>query len=462
MTGTFAVLGDTHFVHEAAHFNALKLGWPGGATEWDDLTRNGWMTRCVTPKILGEIRSQSVDFLLHTGDIIPGHCDTDDAQVEEMEQAVRMLEATGAPFFFSCGSHDGTLGKKGDAALRQTLYPYISEQLGQPCRRSYYAFSRLGCRFISLDYTTWDKTQRDFLEEQLRDRAPEDFVIVFGHPPVVPLARPFFTGETYAREVADLFARYKVHLYFCGHTHNHAASIHRFGGHETAQLMSTPLGYLEAPPIPLSDVRPLLPDAEEFRYGWGFLEDTMPGWWFVNVEESKLTASWHVLGRGVEGVVSIPKYGPADFLQVPSCESTCAPLPDISRIERARIRLAGSGPHGVSLGEALFNGRPIQAGKPLVYFDSRQFIDIPRELFPNIGAENELTVALPHINESVGGAVMELLCGDGRIVRSSVSRFYTTNANYAEKFPRVFTHCHTGKAAIRLSFMPGTGKACGT
>ncbi len=32
MAGTFAVLGDTHFVHEGAHFNALKLGWPGGVT----------------------------------------------------------------------------------------------------------------------------------------------------------------------------------------------------------------------------------------------------------------------------------------------------------------------------------------------------------------------------------------------------------------------------------------------
>lgn len=452
MVGSFAVLGDTHFVKESSHYNALKLGWPGGATEWDDLLRNGWMTRNVTPKVLEEIASQKVDFLLHTGDIIPGHCDSSAAQVQEMEQALKLLDTIGAPFFFSCGSHDGVLGKNDDAALKLTLYPYISRQLGRECTRSYYAFSRLGCRFISLDYTTWDDTQREFLEEQLRDASPKEFVIVFGHPPVVPIARPFFTGDPYAEQVAELFSRYQVHVYFCGHTHNHAASIHRFGENQTVQLLSTPLGYPEALPTLLADVRPILPQAGTFRYGWGFLEDTTTGWWRVTVEEDKLTAHWHAFGHNLEGIVEVLKAGTAEFRQVPAVESTFGPLPDLSQVERARVRLAGSGPHGAELGEVLLNGRPVRACAPLVYFDSRQFIDIPTGDFDCIQEDNTLTVELHKEENSIGGAVIELLLRDGRIVRSGVSGFYTTNEKYAQALPHVFSRREIGKLDIKISF----------
>lgn len=223
--------------------------------------------------------------------------------------------------------------------------------------------------------------------------------------------------------------------------------------------MSTPLGYPNAPPVPLSDVRPIMPDAGTFRYGWGFLEDTMPGWWLVTVEEDRLTACWYALGRGLEGIVSIPKSGPAEFLQVPPCESTCGVLPDMAAVVRARIRLAGSGAHGAALGQVLFNGQPLQTGKPLVYFDSRQFIDIPKELFPCIETQNELTVELQNAGESVGAAVIELLLDNGRIVRSGVSPFYTTNAAYAERLPHAFALRGVGKAVIPISFQLDAGQA---
>ena len=452
MAGSFAVLGDTHFVKEDSHYKALKLGWPGGVTEWNDLMRNGWISRSVMPKVLERIASQKVDLLLHTGDIIPGHCDSDDAQVLEMEHALELLDIAGAPFFFSCGSHDGSLGKNDDAALKRTLYPRISRQLGRECTRSYYAFSRLSCRFISLDYTTWDDAQRDFLEGELRDAPPEEFVVVFGHPPVAPVARPFFTGDSYAGQVAELFSRYQVHAYFCGHTHNHAASIHRFGKNQTLQLMSTPLGFPDAMPTPLADVRPILPREGTFRYGWGFLEDTVAGWWRVTVEEDRLTAHWYSLGHDLEGIAEVSRTGSAEFRQVPAVESTYGPLPDLSQVERARIRLAGSGTNGAELGETLLNGRPLRGCAPLVYFDSRQFIDIPAGDFDCIRKENTLSVELRKQGDSIGGAVIELLLRDGRIVRSGVSGFYTTNDRYAQTLPHVFNRRDIGRLDIEISF----------
>lgn len=448
---SFAVLGDTHLVREESH-RAVLGGQPGGWTELADLERNGWMTRHVFPRVLEAVAAQKPDFLIHTGDIIPGHGDTDDDQLAEMRQALALLRTLGVPLFFSCGSHDGVRGRRGEVALTQCLYPYLSEQLGRPCEQGTYAFVREDCLFVSADYMTWDAPQRRSVEQALEKEGDGRFVIVFGHPPVVPLARPFFTKEPYAREMGELFARYRVHAYFCGHTHNHTASLHRFGGHETAQLASTPLGYPDRPPTRLSDVRPILPAADTCAYGWGFLEDAMPGWWRVTVEADALLAQWFVLDRGLQGALRIPRQGRAAFIQTPSCPTTRGSLPDLGQVERARLRVAGSGQPNVPLDGLVLNGRRVDVGQELVYFDSRQFVEIPPPLVSLLRPVNEITFSLPESGGTVGGWVLELTLRDGSTVRSEVSPYYTADARYHAADPAHFILTGREPVTVKLSF----------
>ncbi len=450
MTQSFAVMGDTHLVREASHWKALH-GCPGGPTELSDLERNGWMTRNVLPQILKEIAGQHPDFILHTGDIIPGHCDDDEGQLAEMRQALQVLAQAGAPLYFSCGSHDGVPGRKGEVSLRECLYPYMAHQLGRPCSRGYYAFERCGCRFIALDYTAWDRAQYEFLEQALQNSAGQ-FVIVFGHPPVVPLARPFFTGAQYARDLAALFSRWKVDVYFCGHTHNQAASLHRFGPHETAQLMSTPLGYPDSPPVLLSDVRPLLPAEGSCRYGWGFLEDTMPGWWRVSVAEDLLTAQWYVLGRGLQGELRIPRGKRAEFSKIPQYSSTEGALPDAEEIAGVRLRAAGSGSPTVTLHSVEINGVRLPCGISLAYFDSRQFLELPPEVYGKLRRHCTIRFAAPDEGGTIGGFVLEVRKKDGSWIRSSVSPYYTSNPAYAAADPAHFYRTDHSRIETALVF----------
>lgn len=444
---TFTVLGDTHFVREESHYKALH-GQPGGATELTDLTRNSWFTREVTPRVLETVKEQKPDFVLHTGDIIPGHCDATDGQLAEMAMGLQMLDQIQVPVYFSFGSHDGILNVKNDNALKELVLPRLSRLLNQSLDKSYYAFSRFGCRFISLDYNIWDDTQRYFLESELAACPKDMFTIVFGHPPVCAIARPFFTKENYCRDVGALFAKYKVHAYFCGHTHNHAASIHRFGDYEVPQLMSTPLAYPESQVIPLADVRPILPAEEVCRFGWGYLEDCLPGWWQVTVNDNALIANWYVLNRGLQGSLRIPKRGEAEFLQIPHYPSTRGALPALDSIKNARLRIAGLSKSKIE--DLTINGMEVETELLPVYFDSRQFISLPKEMIPLIRQENTVTLRLA--SGSIGALVLELSLTDGSTRRSTVTNYYTHETAYSNALPQFFSPMPEESVSFRLNF----------
>ena len=444
---SFAVLGDTHFVREASHYKALH-GLPGGATELTDLIRNSLFTREVTPRVLEAVKAQKPDFVLHTGDIIPGHCDTPDGQLEEMATGLQMLDRIQAPVYFSFGSHDGIFGIKNDNALKELVLPRLSSQLNQPFGKSYYAFTRGGCRFISLDYNIWDDAQRDFLESELAACPKDLFTIVFGHPPVCAIARPFFTKENYCRDVGALFAKYPVHAYFCGHTHNHAASIHRFGSRFVPQLMSTPLAYPDGEVIPLTDVRPFLPAQEDCRFGWGYLEDCLPGWWQVNVEDDSLVANWYVLNRGVQGSLCIPKNREPEFLQIPRYPTTHGPLPPLETIKMAQLRIAGSSTSKIE--NLTINGVKVDTDIVPVYFDSRQFVTLPQEILPMLKQENAVSLSLS--TGSIGALVLELTLTDGSVRRSSVTNYYTHEVSYSDALPQFFVPMPEGSVSFHVNF----------
>lgn len=455
------MIGDTHFVRPESHQKALS-GQGAGLTELTDLKRNQWFSEQVLPGVIEDIAAAKPEFVIHTGDIIPGHCDGEEAYLAEMQLALEKLDAIGAPLVFSTGSHDGVLGRPGDVALRQLLCPRIAEFIGQPVEQSYYAFERHRCLFIALDFLNWDAKQQAFLEENLQQRSQYERVFLFCHAPFMPIARPFFTNMDFAREVAALLERYGADVYFCGHTHNHTAALHILGEQVVAQLKSTPLGYpydrqapvtLEEggePAVLLSDVRPILAEPPLTHMGWGFLEDTVGGWWLVTVRDGGVTLEWNVPGSGTWGVLYLPPAGLPKFLQKPVVPTTAGKLPALPDIRQARIRLAGSGNPAARIVKATLNGGEIPVPLPLVYFDSRQFIDLPPESWPLLASQNQLMLWTEG-EVTVGGCVIEVL-HTGGITRSRVSGYVTNNPQHLQA-GRWFTPMEeNGVATFTLPF----------
>lgn len=457
----FAVIGDTHFVRPQSHQKALS-GQGAGLTELADLKRNQWFSEQVLPTVLADIAAAKPDFIIHTGDIIPGHCDSDEAYMAEMKMALERLDTIGAPLVFSTGSHDGVLGRPGDTALRQVLYPRIADFIGQPVEQSYYVFERHRCLFIALDFLNWDDQQRDFLETNLQRRSQYERVFLFCHAPFMPIARPFFTNMDFAREVAALLESYGADAYFCGHTHNHTATLHMLGEHVVAQLKSTPLGYpydrqapvtMEPggePAVLLSDVRPLLPEPPLTHMGWGFLEDSVSGWWLVTVQDGGVTMQWQVPDSGTWGVLYLPPADQPKFLQKPAVPTTVATLPNLSHIRQVRIRLAGSGNPTATIRKATLNGVDIPVPPPLVYFDSRQFIELPPESWPLLKSQNQLSLWTEG-EVTVGGCVIEVLHAEG-ITRSRVSGYATNNPRHLQAGRCFSALDDSGMATFALPF----------
>lgn len=422
----FVVMGDLHYVQEQSHHRALN-GSPRGITEVADVTRNLWMTRNVTPKVIGEIAASRPDFVIQTGDIIQGHCDDEASGLREMREAMERLERLGAPVFFALGTHDGVVGKREEQQVLQYVYPAIGKALGtDPVTEGYYAFERAGCLFIVLDYTTFAKgdAQERFIREAFAGSGKYEHVFLFAHPPLVCVGRPFFTHYDFAHTVLRKIAEHPVDAYFCGHTHNQVSTLHKLGEHWMPQLKSSVLGFPDRAPVCLSDVRTLLPDPSAYEYGWGYLEDSAPGWWEITVNGEAVQADWHVLERGVVGQLSWRRGEKAVFSRKPEFGGTSGlPLPELDDIRSVRLRAAGSNCKAPDGYKVSLNGTEVCILQRLEYFDSRQTMKIEPRFWHLLNKLNRIEVTTEEEPMCIGGFVLEIETDDGW-VRSTVSDYF--------------------------------------
>ncbi|TMV52319.1 hypothetical protein FE783_05100 [Paenibacillus mesophilus] len=422
----FVVMGDLHYVQEQSHRKALN-GNPRGVTEFADITRNLWMTRNVTPRVIDEIAALKPDFVIQTGDIIQGHCDDEASGLQEMKEAMELLKQLKAPVFFALGTHDGVVGKREEEQVNQFVYPAIGQAMGStPVTKGYYTFEKAGSLFIVLDYTAFAKgdVQEDFIMETFAESAKYEHVFLFAHPPLICVGRPFFTHYDFAHTVLREIADHPVDAYFCGHTHNQVSTLHKVGEHWMPQLKSSVLGYPELAPISLSDVRTILPDPSSFEYGWGYLEDSAPGWWVINVEGEAVQADWHVLQRGVAGRLSWRRGEKASFTQKPDFAKTSGlALSDRSDIRSVQLRAAGSNCKPAEDYRVYLNGIEVGTLPRLEYFDSRQSMKLDPQYWPLLDMHNQIEVTTGDEPMCIGGFVLEVETTDGW-VRSTVSDYY--------------------------------------
>jgi hypothetical protein len=423
----FVVMGDTHYVQPEVHRRALN-GRPHGVTEVADITRNYWMTQNVLPETISQISRLQPDFIIQTGDIIQGHCDDEEGCLREMREALDLLDGLNAPMFFALGTHDGIPGQPGGQAVEHVVYPSIGKTLGRAVGKGYYSFEKEGSLFIVLDYTTFVRNdgQAHFIKETFQRAGEYEHVFVFGHPPLIPVGRPFFTKFDFVNEVLAQLSNVAVDAYFCGHTHNQISTLHQVGNQWLTHLKSTVLGYPNEAPVSLTDVRPLLPDPDSFEFGWGFLEDSAPGWWLITVDGAEVQADWHVLHQGVVGQLKWRKGEKAVFTKRPDFTAAFgSPLPKPEEIVSVRLRAAGDNCRAPEAYRVALNGTDIGTLPRLEYFDCRQLMEIPQEHWHLLSDVNliEVTTGADDLM-TIGGIVLEVEKKTGW-VRSSVSDYFT-------------------------------------
>src|SRR5690606_31821708 len=95
------------------------------------------------------------------------------------------------------GNHDKHPHKE---PVEEVVYAANSKAAGRKIDKGYYAFIKANSLFIVLDYTTFqaEGEQAAFLEQQLETSAEYDHVFIFAHPPLIPIARPFFSKGEFA------------------------------------------------------------------------------------------------------------------------------------------------------------------------------------------------------------------------------------------------------------------------
>ncbi|HXI18401.1 MAG TPA: metallophosphoesterase [Chloroflexota bacterium] len=435
-----AIVGDTHYTNPAYH-RTIPPHQARNPTFAAGVERHVRTTRDVLPLLLADVRACQPDLVIQLGDVVQGHCDDDEGNERELREALELLQGIGRPLLFARGTHEGPNGGPADAVYRECYLSEIARTMGERRQNldTSYAYETMGCRIIVLDYTTFvpHGPGDHLLQEQLAIAAHRrERVLVCGHPPLVPIARPFFSRLEYARTVLDRLADASVpaDAYFCGHTHNQVVTLHRMGtpaNGETdwwlPQFQSVPVGDPAQPPVLLADVRALLPPADTYQYGWGYLQGSCPGWFLVEVTAAEVRTRWRLLGppgeQGDAGEVRWRAAGQPELHAIsPARQRAVVPewplrLGD-GRAQAVQLRAAGMGsraPHRV-----LLNGSDVGTLGPLEHFNSQQALAVPEAAWNTIGARNELVVEPAAAEERcLGGFVLEVTLAGGSIVRST-------------------------------------------
>jgi predicted MPP superfamily phosphohydrolase len=444
----FTVMGDMHYVQPICHQNTLN-GNPSGITELADTVRNYWMTQNTLPDVISQIKALSPDFVIQTGDLVQGHCDSQEANTLEMRQAHDLISKTGSKVYYAMGTHDGVPGAKNSSHIYDLVYPAIGRVLGYSVSDGYYKFTSGNSLFIVLDYTTYTRNsnQYDFLRDALLEGENHQHVFIFAHPPIVPVARPFFTDYKFASDIRELFKKYHADAYFCGHTHNQIASLHLFEDNWIPQLKSSVLGYPDILPVEADNMRVLLPDPAVSEIGWAYMEDSAPGWWFVTVNSKHVQADWHVLHKGVIGIISWNSGEKPVFVKKPPAAERAKTLLSASEIKNIRLRAAGSGFSEPDNLQIFINGKPVGRLPSLEYFDCRQYLEISPSFRDELSDVNTVKFTMPSVPCCIGGFVIEIESDNG-LIRSEPSSFYVNTSKWDQWNERTIKYAAAGEDII--------------
>jgi hypothetical protein len=401
---SFAVIGDVHY-----GLPALQTELPRRAGQ-SDQRYNQNVAYALEP-MAEALMQESLSFIIQTGDLTASTSDP-----AEFRAAIRFLRKPGIPVLFARGDDEES------EAFGRSVLPLVSKAIGDKVERSFYAVEVAGCHLIFLDTSLWDPEgeQSDWFQSTLKRASDQEkTVFVFGHHPVWPVAKAFYSNHAFCQHVASILREYPIDAYFCGHTHNQSILLHRSGKRPTLQCMGAPIGHPDELPTPLDRVQSLLVSPDDVIDHWpGYLENTAPGWYIVRVEEDRVEVSWYHLSRGSEASVSWKEAGFVDrFWRVTHPDDAALINRDLTGIRRLSLRFCAW--DAIRPGKRVrLNGIDVGQLPGSARFSPRH-LDLPLSAVSVLDMVNRLEIDAPGIEAStVGNLQLEGVLTGGRIVRT--------------------------------------------
>ncbi|CAH1253830.1 ACP7 [Branchiostoma lanceolatum] len=205
-----------------------------------------------------QVDQGELDFVLHAGDVSyadnfettfgSGGGNINNSWVWVQYMTSLQGVAARVPYMTAPGNHEEQFDF---AAYRNWLHmPGNESGSSSPY---YYSFDYLGVHFVGIS-TEHDlrgnSSQHRWLEQDLRtadlNRAQVPWILVFGHRPLYCSSAIFWTirctkeAREYRSEIEELFQRYHVDVYVCGHNHQYERSWPVSDGNVTAKNYNNP------------------------------------------------------------------------------------------------------------------------------------------------------------------------------------------------------------------------------
>ena len=426
---SFAVLGDMHFSRPA--YEARKIG-------------------ANIAQAIEDVQPPAA-FICQTGDLAHGEQPTGHKQLnaEEMKAdlafAVKTLtEQFRRPLFIAVGNHDK---HGGDTPYSEIVLPFLSQELGTPVSRLYYAFRYGNSCFIFLDYGDYSEkgtrmdyaAQRKFLEETLAHAHALPgirHVFAFGHYPLWPVIRPGFCNRHFTDSVVPVLKALPLDAYFCGHTHNTGAWVRQVDGVPITQIKGVAMDN-SASLQPMDEKRTLLIPKSDLSYGWGYLSGPPNGFFLVSVDGARVRVQFR------SGSTVLREF---EWQEPGKITDTVKPAPpphvtvsadDLKTVTAATlIFTAWTEEHadvnvvlnGAKIGQAQFEPMPQYAA-----FTTEIPVALPVETLKTLRPENSVSFENPGRRFfGIGNVRLEVRLTNGAVARSSVSERYFLSASKAE------------------------------
>ena len=448
MKFNFAVLGDIHYANKKYHQKAL--GGQGYLSEEQDIERYVWMSNNILPPMLSEIKKYNPDFIVQTGDFAHGHCDNNNLDIMEMEEALDILTGIGKPVLSAKGNHDD------NTSYKKIILPYLSKVLKQNLTENYYAFEHDNAYFVFIDDLNFAgrNLQYEWLREELKNSKKKNHIFLFGHSPLFAVARAFFTEKEFVRAIIPLLQNNPIDGYFCGHTHNQCMTSHVLHNNRIFQAKSSIIGYPEKGCVPLDNVRTLISD--NYEYYWGYLEDSCPIWLHVEINGKMGKVTWHLFPSGRIGEFRWQERGKIEIIEKPEMKPRYTINKSyMGKIESGRLHLAMY--HSKDMTKSVrLNGKKIGCVPQGDSFAPRITIEIPKDMLSAIQMENIVEIDNPNKELFlIGGISLEIILTNGIKAITNVAPYlYTTSHEWDDWNVKELRFFEPGKtiSPIRLHF----------
>ncbi len=421
---TFAVVGDTHYSHPRFYPDLDQMPTSRRPLPVENYLEN---VNYVLSPMMEALKEASPAFVVLTGDLVEGSGNVGLAR-EEMQAGLDYFESFGMPVLVSRGNHDAV------QVFSEVVLPRLSGRLGFELEDTYYFTDVAGCRLVFLDTGAWISQGRqgrwlsDLLNRGVERGVERTFV--FGHHPIWPAARAFFTHVDLSRELAPLLGLSAADAYFCGHTHNQNILQHRTEGRPVLQFLGAPVGLPEEIPTPTDRVQAMLTDPGNVLAKWpGYLENTAPGWYTVHVGDTMVKVEWHHLNRGVEAAVAWRHAGDVvRFSQMAHPPDSQLISSDLSHIRRAFLRFSA---WDTSLESKRVLLNSVDVGPlPAASDYAPRRMELPPRSVGELSMINQIEVR-PETDEksTLGNLLLEVVLPGGRVARTRPTGLIQTWSN---------------------------------